>query len=120
MDQSVGGNGADMSGGASSDLAKGGGSDLAGGGSDGGNHPLCCNDPGNMGNSVGVGKYCNDSSMCGGGAPSCATLGDPTEHFCTTTCTMGSTACGQGASCQCQGGQCGCVPDVCVTPPPGC
>lgn len=122
MGPGTGGNGAaDMSGTGAADLAKGAASDLAGGsGTDGGNHALCCNDPGNTGNSVGVGKYCNDSSMCGGGAPFCATIGDPTEHFCTTPCSMGSTTCGDGASCQCQGGQCGCVPDACVTPPPGC
>ncbi len=88
-------------------------------GTDGG--VLCCNDPRNTGNSVGVGKYCDTSQQCMGLTASlCATLGDPTEHFCTMLCSQGSTACGTGASCQCQNGQCGCVPDVCVTPPPGC
>lgn len=95
---------------------------MAGQSGDGGNHALCCNDPANTGNEKGVGKYCNDSGQCSGtSAVFCATIGDPTEHFCTMPCTMGSTTtCGTGASCQCQNNQCGCVPDVCVTPPPGC
>ena len=105
-----------MSGGAA-DLSMVAGADFAG--TDGGG-ALCCNDPRNTGNSVGVGKYCNDSSQCGGSAIFCATLGDPTEHFCTMPCTQGQTNCGSGATCQCQGTSCGCTPDVCVTPPPGC
>jgi hypothetical protein len=75
-----------------------------------------CGKPGDMGNSQGVGKYCNGFADCAGNGQAilCATLGDPNAHFCTFACmSAASTACGAGASCQCLGGQCGCVPDTC-------
>lgn len=75
-----------------------------------------CGKPGDPGNSLGVGKYCNGFSDCIGNSKAilCATLGDPNAHFCTLQCTQGdNAACGAGASCVCQGGQCGCLPDAC-------
>ena len=75
-----------------------------------------CGTPGDDGNDIGVGKYCNQISDCSGlGAGICAILGDPNAHFCTKTCTQGSTdACGADATCSCQGGACGCVPNTCL------
>jgi hypothetical protein len=105
---------ADLSVAAVADLSQAAVADLSGGAG-----AKCCNDPSNQGNSLGVGKYCDTSSMCTGMASLCATLGDPTQHFCTMLCQMGGN-CGTGATCQCQGAQCGCTPDACVTPPPGC
>ena len=75
-----------------------------------------CGNPGDTGNEMGVGKYCSQISDCSGEAAGiCAILGDPNAHFCTKTCTQGSTtACGADATCSCQGGACGCVPNTCL------
>jgi hypothetical protein len=76
-----------------------------------------CGNPGDPGNEMGVGKYCNAIDDCSGGAASlCAILGDPRAHFCTKTCMagQGAEACGAAAACQCQGGLCGCLPNACL------
>jgi hypothetical protein len=102
--------GGSSSGGSSS----GGSSGIADAGAD--TAPFQCGKPGDPGNSIGVGKYCDTLVDCLGnsGATLCATLGDPGAHFCTTTCTQGNNAaCGEKATCQCQGTQCGCFPDAC-------
>ncbi len=82
--------------------------------------PSKCGNPGDMGNELGVGKYCASISDCGStqSAPLCSSLGDPDTHFCTKTCPMGSTdACGTGAECTCNSSnQCGCTPSVCLGP----
>jgi len=74
--------------------------------------------PGDVGNDMGVGKFCTQLSDClGTPAPICAILGDPTVFFCTKTCAnsdAGPAACGVGASCACGGGGCGCTPDSCL------
>jgi hypothetical protein len=81
----------------------------------------CCSTPGNPGNELGVGKYCDQLSDCAGQpANLCATLGDPSAHFCTRACTPGQSDCGSGATCQCAGQQCACIPGECLMPPPGC
>lgn len=84
----------------------------------------CCATPGNPGNELGVGKYCDTQSDCANQkANLCATIADPNAHFCTLLCTQGggNAQCGSGALCQCgANGQCGCVPGECVMPPPGC
>ena len=99
----------------SADLANGSTStDMAGGGSG-----LCCGQPGDAGNELGVGKYCSGFGDCTGMANLCASLGDPQLHFCTMVCQMGGN-CGTGATCQCQGGQCGCFPDSCMNMPSTC
>jgi hypothetical protein len=82
-----------------------------------------CGQPCDPGNSLGIGRYCNNFKDCDGTqVPTlCATLGDPTEHFCTNTCQApdagaeagGLASCGENATCQCQGGQCGCYPSYC-------
>ena len=76
-----------------------------------------CGHPGDTGNDIGVGKFCNTLSDCNGNkmATLCATLGNAQAHFCTKTCTMGSTdQCGMMAMCICQGGSCGCTPNSCL------
>src|SRR5262245_18420557 len=74
-----------------------------------------CGHPGDMGNELGVGQYCNTLTDCGSnaGALLCATLGNPQAHFCTKTCVGSGSAgqCGTNATCECQGGQCGCTPN---------
>lgn len=79
-----------------------------------------CGRPGDMGNELGIGKFCASLSDCGStqSAPLCSSLGDPNTHFCTKTCPMGSTdACGTGAECTCNANnQCGCTPSVCLGP----
>jgi hypothetical protein len=80
-----------------------------------------CGHPGDMGNELGIGKFCgNGLSDCADtpSAPLCSSLGSSTTHFCTKTCPMGSTdACGTGAECTCNGNnQCGCTPSVCLGP----
>ena len=80
-----------------------------------------CGHPGDMGNELGVGKFCpngiNDCSMTPA-APLCSSLGDSRTHFCTKTCPMGSmTACGTDAQCVCNNSnQCGCTPSSCLGP----
>jgi len=77
-----------------------------------------CGFPGDTGNDLGVGKFCASLSDCSStsSAPLCSSLGDPATHFCTKTCSMGSTgACGNGAQCVCDSSnRCGCVPTVCL------
>jgi hypothetical protein len=77
-----------------------------------------CGHPGDMGNELGIGKFCASLSDCNGtaSAPLCSSLGDPDTHFCTKTCQMGSTgSCGTGAECTCNNNnQCGCTPTVCL------
>jgi hypothetical protein len=83
----------------------------------------CCSAPGNPGNELGVGKFCQDSLDCTGQpANICATTFAPGLNFCTQACTMngGNAQCGSGADCQCAMGQCACVPGECTMPPPGC
>ena len=86
----------------------------------------CCGQPGDTGNSLGVGKFCDTLTCPGQKANFCASLGgDPTLHFCTMACTPtdgGPDPCGENATCQCQGAQCGCYPAKCAmqSPPDGC
>src|SRR5262249_24591247 len=80
-----------------------------------------CGHPGDMGNELGVGKFCpNGIGDCSTtpSAPLCSSLGDSRTHFCTKTCQMGSTgSCGTGAECVCNSGnQCGCTPSACLGP----
>jgi hypothetical protein len=113
------------------DLAGGGG----GGGGGGGSRDLavapdlhstptsCCGVPGNPGNELGVGKFCQNSTDCAGEkANICAATFASGLNFCTQVCTMGggNGQCGSGAQCQCGMGQCACIPGECVMPPPGC
>jgi hypothetical protein len=90
-----------------------------------GNNDLAsiCGHPNDTGNSLGVGKYCNDplGSECSGNSKAkiCSTLGDMTAHFCTFICTLASDAgpgtdCGSGATCFCRGAQCACTPLSCL------
>jgi hypothetical protein len=77
-----------------------------------------CGQPGDVGNSIGVGKYCASETDCLGNmqATICSNLGGPGTNFCTTLCTASdaSNPCGAGATCECQGGQCGCTPNYCL------
>ena len=78
-----------------------------------------CGHPGDVGNEMGVGKFCASLSDCSTttASPLCSSLGDNTTHFCTHTCTASSPAgaCGTGAECTCNGSnQCGCTPSVCL------
>ncbi len=103
-----------------SDLATPPGSDLATlPGADLASSGLCCGQPGDTGNELGVGKYCGQITDCSGQANLCASLGDPKLHFCTMICQQGGN-CGSGATCQCQGGQCGCFPNSCLNMPNDC
>ncbi len=77
-----------------------------------------CGKPGDLGNELGIGKFCASLSDCSSTAMAklCSTIGDSTTHFCTKTCTMGSTdQCGTATSCVCNGSnQCGCTPMACL------
>jgi hypothetical protein len=82
-----------------------------------------CGQPCDPGNSLGIGRFCNYTGDCAGTQIQtiCATLGDPSEHFCTALCNPPDAgdageylaSCGANATCQCQGGQCGCYPTTC-------
>src|SRR4051794_1945100 len=83
----------------------------------------CCGKPGNPGNELGVGKFCQDSLDCTSiKATICAATFSPNLTFCTFSCSMTGPAnqCGSGAQCQCANGQCACIPGECAMPPPGC
>jgi hypothetical protein len=90
--------------------------------SGGGNKPpvdafqSTCGQPGDMGNELGVGKFCQSLSDCSGSAGLCSSIGDPTTHFCTFVCQQTGSAgqCGTNATCECQGNQCGCTPNSCL------
>ncbi len=79
-----------------------------------------CGHPGDKGNELGVGKFCQTLSDCLGNtkATLCTTIGDNVNFYCLMSCTEGGPAdqCGTAASCACQGGQCGCHPDACGGP----
>lgn len=80
-----------------------------------------CGNPGDMGNELGVGHFCQQISDCSAttGAKICSILGDTTTHFCTKTCTNGGSAdqCGANAECTCNASnQCGCTPSTCLGP----
>lgn len=83
-----------------------------------------CGKPGDVGNALGVGKFCMTISDCSDTAKAhlCSILGNDDEthtYFCTTSCTKDgpSDQCGDGATCQCQGNQCGCTPNECLGEP---
>ena len=88
----------------------------------------CCGDPGDTGNTDGIGKYCTKQSDCAGKrANICSNINDTparTTSFCTIACDpMKANDCGDGASCTKDSGTgfYGCVPTKCVTTPkPGC
>lgn len=87
-----------------------------------------CGHPGDPGNSIGVGKFCNGpltgDPNCPSTAPICAHGQRMDVYFCTTPCFACSTGtctdpnCKENALCQCDAaaGGCGCVPSLCVTP----
>jgi hypothetical protein len=77
-----------------------------------------CGKPGDVGNSIGIGKFCMKQSMCDPGTV-CTQLGDPDNYFCTKACSNadgGAVDCGENAHCQCDpmGRGCGCFPDACI------
>ena len=78
----------------------------------------CCGAPGDKGNSLQVGAYCEKFTDCFDNAKAkvCTVLGDPRTHFCTFACTQNGPAgqCGENAQCECQGANCACVPDACL------
>lgn len=77
-----------------------------------------CGHPGDVGNEMGVGKFCASLGDCTEQtAPLCSSLGDRTTHFCTHTCQANGPAnqCGTGAECTCNSSnQCGCTPSACL------
>jgi hypothetical protein len=78
-----------------------------------------CGKPGDTGNELGIGKFCASLSDCSSttSAKLCSSIGDPTTHFCTKTCAMGSTdQCGTATMCVCNANnQCGCTPNACLS-----
>jgi hypothetical protein len=86
-----------------------------------------CGHPGDVGNSIGVGKYCMSIFDCPSTAIICTAINNANEpandqtFFCTTTCKglTDTTTCGAGAACLMQGANLACVPTSCgsVAPP---
>ena len=78
-----------------------------------------CGMPGDQGNELGVGKFCQTLNDCNGtpSAPLCSNLGDETTFFCTKFCSANGSAdqCGTAATCTCNSSnQCGCTPNACL------
>jgi hypothetical protein len=78
-----------------------------------------CGHPGDKGNSLGVGKFCQKLLDCSDNVKAflCTTIGDPNNYFCTFRCKVDAD-CGEDANCQCAAGGCGCFPNACGGPPP--
>jgi hypothetical protein len=79
-----------------------------------------CGWPGDEGNALGVGRYCDATGdQCSGlKAAFCTNLFVSDEHFCTFSCHAPADGgaddeCGSGAHCACSGMGCGCYPDAC-------
>lgn len=77
-----------------------------------------CGFPGDVGNELGIGAFCDSIQDCADiGLPFCSSLGDPNTHFCTKTCDdeNDDAVCGSATECTCNGNnQCGCTPTVCL------
>ncbi|MGZ3429892.1 MAG: hypothetical protein ACXVCV_24750 [Polyangia bacterium] len=89
-----------------------------------------CGHPGDVGNSLGVGKFCtNQGPDCTGNgmATSCSALFNgqtpsaTDAYFCSFQCQMTSPAgfCGENAECLCNALGCACIPTSCVPPGDG-
>ena len=88
-----------------------------------------CGHPGDVGNSLGVGKFCtNQGPDCSGNgkATTCSALfngqtPDPSDtYFCAFQCqsTDPPTVCGENAACLCNASNtCACIPTSCIPPP---
>jgi hypothetical protein len=90
-----------------------------------------CGQPCDLGNSLGVGQFCNQITQCENTSQAhlCSSLGSLTTHFCTFRCSAADagppeggdgglafpTSCGEGATCTCDNsGNCGCTPTSCL------
>jgi hypothetical protein len=78
-----------------------------------------CGNPGDLGNELGVGKFCLSLADCENTpmAGLCSSIGDPMTHFCTKTCSATGSAgqCGTLTTCTCNSSnQCGCTPNACL------
>jgi len=78
-----------------------------------------CGRPGDVGNELGVGKFCPTGLADCADTPDahlCSSAGSTSTHFCTKMCQMGSTGtCGTGAECVCASANlCGCTPSSCL------
>lgn len=78
-----------------------------------------CGHPGDPGNSIGVGKYCEVQGDCSTGGTVCSHPFSPEDYFCTLPCSPGTPTCGENANCVCQNKQCGCLPVACGGLPQG-
>jgi hypothetical protein len=91
-----------------------------------GTMPTQCGQPGDTGNSLGVGKYCTnlgpDCPAGGANALLCSALFNgstpsPTDtFFCSFACQMTSPPdfCGENATCLCDTRGCACIPTYCI------
>ena len=84
-----------------------------------------CGKPGDKGNSLGVGMFCDSLKVCSPNpkAKLCTTIAADDEFFCTFACKQCGPPdqCGEDATCQCSNGGCGCFPNHCFDmgkPPP--
>jgi hypothetical protein len=90
-----------------------------------------CGHPGDVGNSLGVGKFCtNQGPDCTGNgmATLCSALVNgqtpsaDDSYFCSFQCAATSPAgfCGENAACLCNSaGSCACIPTSCIPPGDG-
>jgi hypothetical protein len=83
-----------------------------------------CGSPGDLGNSIGVGKFCRTALDClkNGNADICSSILNDVSapkatdtYFCTIACMpdAGVSQCGDDAVCSCVSLGCGCVPSRC-------
>ena len=86
-----------------------------------------CGQPGDKGNSKGVGQFCEHISDCEGATNICSSLGNgqtpsaSDTYFCTIYpchADAGTDECGENATCVCGSGGgmsgCACTPDKCL------
>ena len=94
------------------DAAPGAGAaDAAPGQADASTGDLCA-EPGAVGNSMGVGKYCQSDADCSGQAAGLCTVVQQSDAppFCTKVCFGAGDECGPDASCEGDGLLRGCAP----------
>ena len=75
-----------------------------------------CAEPGAVGNSDGVGKYCQSSDDCTGQSAGICTISQQPDAppFCTKVCFGFGDECGDNATCEGDGTLKGCTP-ACIT-----
>lgn len=72
-----------------------------------------CAQPGDTGNDLGVGRYCEETSDCAGQTANFCIANFSSENYCTVILCQSDDECGEGATCVESGPGSACVPVAC-------